>query len=572
MQIFHKHITKRVDTQTLQSIRKHRFSEWLPSCHLVHVERWQLATCLFTLKGQCQRCVDCIHSRCRRTPKKLCSDGPPRVNTKISRHFNERKPLIVWNHWKEKSGFFKAIRFPVFLSGRRAPSFLFVGGYPKPAVCWPGDRASDAAAVQEFSEDEKDDQSDVEAEERPDVDSDEEINDGSQEVQLEQVDEPPMRLKRKTQPMHDRPEPSYEDYPKDAWPKVWKGKPAPVPGQSTFNAYAAECVDRVLEFWKKNNLLSSMQVYQKTALACSHPLSPCKTLLVDARMGAGKTAVLIEILNQHFLDPRKKLPVFPTKALVGNFLDELLRWPSSYRSYFALMQPEAAARAVPLRGFRPDQLQSALEEHAAGEWRVPATEANDLRQRLRVELEMTSIRKETGEKLCAVNRGRITKTFRRWFEAQFPGKLHLLPGAPLRAMNLSTAGGSFSAKRVPGGEARHPVAQFMYDMSTKNVFDNAVVVIDEARNCLVHVKQCKLLVPQLKTASNLTLVGASPCWCSKLAELVRSSHVPDEMKIVCLIFDVCVFCLSVGWLVPSFFPSFVRSFFVRPFNPSRLRF
>ncbi len=37
---------------------------------------------------------------------------------------------------------------------------------------------------------------------------------------------------------------------------------------------------------------------------------------------------------------------------------------------------------------------------------------------------------------------------------QFPDKMHLLPRGPLRAMNLSTAGGSFSAKK-DGGEACH---------------------------------------------------------------------------------------------------------------------
>lgn len=249
--------------------------------------------------------------------------------------------------------------------------------------------------------------------------------------------------------------------------------------------------------------------YQKTAEAVAHPFSPCKRLLMDARMGAGKTKVLITVLDQHFTDKRKKLPIFPTKALASNFYHELLRWPNKYRSYFAHMQPELAAKAVPLKGrMSSSSLVQFLEESETKEWSVPPTEANELAERLRIELEMTSLRKESGERMCGVNRGRLTRTFTRWFQAKFPAKQHLLPGAPLRAMNLSTAGGSFSSKR-PTGEARHPVAQFGYDLATRNVFDNAVVVIDEAHNMLCHPKECKLLRPQLDSASNLTLICLS---------------------------------------------------------------
>ena len=54
--------------------------------------------------------------------------------------------------------------------------------------------------------------------------------------------------------------------------------------------------------------------YQQTAEACSHPLAPCKRVLVDARMGDGKGKVLIATVGQQFADGCKKLPIFPTKA------------------------------------------------------------------------------------------------------------------------------------------------------------------------------------------------------------------------------------------------------------------
>ena len=45
-------------------------------------------------------------------------------------------------------------------------------------------------------------------------------------------------------------------------------------------------------------------------------------------------------------------------------------------------------------------------------------------------------------------------------------------------LNLTTAGGSFSAK-LSSGDARHPIAHFGYEMGATNVFDRAVIVIDE---------------------------------------------------------------------------------------------
>ena len=244
--------------------------------------------------------------------------------------------------------------------------------------------------------------SDSDEEEPSEVDSDEESEIGQGEIELQCEDgegesQAPRRLRSKTPPLIDLPQPEYRDYPKQAWPALWKGKPAPKPGQRGFNPYAAECVQGVLDFWKYQGFRTSHKIYQKTPLACAHPLSPCKALLVDARMGAGKTKVLISILDQHFQDQRKKLPLFPKQALVWNFMDELLRWPSKYRSYFALMQPAIAAKAVPLPdGLTVEEQRLALERCSDKEWNVPAAEADAARRRLRTELEMTDIRKLGG--------------------------------------------------------------------------------------------------------------------------------------------------------------------------------
>ena len=130
--------------------------------------------------------------------------------------------------------------------------------------------------------------------------------------------------------------------------------------------------------------------------------------------------------------------------------------------------------------------------------------------------------------MVAVHGGRLSKTFRRWFQTQFPDKLDFLPGAPLRAMNFQTAGGSFSGKK-PNGEARNPVAQFNYDMHTKNVFDNAVVIVDEFHNLVERfgAAKMKLLPRQLITATNLTLVGALHAFGAS----DRVSHMPLPSRI-----------------------------------------
>ncbi|CAE7253998.1 NPH1 [Symbiodinium sp. CCMP2456] len=432
--------------------------------------------------------------------------------------------------------------------------------------------------------------SDEEAEEeRKSVDSDEELNVDTQ-PQLAEDDEaeqvqPTRRLRQKTAEQTLSLPTLPAEYPSDAWPQRWRGQAAPKPGEPGFNVYAQECINTVLRWWDERGVREGHEKYQKTAacrgeslaaaqipiatfvssvpLLFSHPSfrpkdqgrgcgAPAFSLQASAygrqdgsRQDQGRLLkvegmhvtratyvrgylqVLITVLDQHFTDKRKKLPIFPTKALANNFYHELLRWPNKYRSYFAHMQPELAAKAVPLKGrMTSSSLVQSLEESESKEWSVPPTEANELAERLRIELEMTSLRKESGERMCGVNRGRLTRTFTRWFQATFPTKQHLLPGAPLRAMNLSTAGGSFSAKR-PTGEARHPVAQFGYDLATRNVFDNAVVVIDEAHNMLCHPKECKLLRPagvttadasppprsmqrpQLDSASNLTLICLS---------------------------------------------------------------
>ena len=79
----------------------------------------------------------------------------------------------------------------------------------------------------------------------------------------------------------------------------------------------------------------------------------------------------------------------------------------------------------------------------------------------------------------------------------------LLLNGPLRAMNLTAAGGSFSAK-LSSGDARHPIAHFGYEMGATNVFDRAVIVIDEVHNLVAKAS------PRFCDAFEAASVGNTP--------------------------------------------------------------
>jgi hypothetical protein len=122
-------------------------------------------------------------------------------------------------------------------------------------------------------------------------------------------------------------------------------------GDVGFNTYAEKGLGDVMRFWETNNCRQNadLEEYQQAAAAACHPSSPIRRLLVDYRMGAGKTKIILQILDFHFEDERKKVPAFPMQPAIDNMFDEMLKWPGKYRSDFALAQPLWAAKAVPLR-------------------------------------------------------------------------------------------------------------------------------------------------------------------------------------------------------------------------------
>ena len=63
------------------------------------------------------------------------------------------------------------------------------------------------------------------------------------------------------------------------------------------------------------------------------------------RTGSGKTRIMIQVLDNFYLDARAKIPIFPSPTVCQNFYMELLRWPNKYRDYFCSTCPEDAALA-----------------------------------------------------------------------------------------------------------------------------------------------------------------------------------------------------------------------------------
>lgn len=75
------------------------------------------------------------------------------------------------------------------------------------------------------------------------------------------------------------------------------------------------------------------QWYQSVLKWLVHPHSRVDRLLVAWQLGTGKTIGMLRVLGNFVGDPRPKIVVFPTEALVQNFYAELLRVPNPYRDW-----------------------------------------------------------------------------------------------------------------------------------------------------------------------------------------------------------------------------------------------
>lgn len=74
-------------------------------------------------------------------------------------------------------------------------------------------------------------------------------------------------------------------------------------------------------------------VYQKTIAKLFDERTPVRRLLAVAQLGAGKTFMMLKILNNYINRPLAKILLFPARATVENFYTELLKFKNHHRTW-----------------------------------------------------------------------------------------------------------------------------------------------------------------------------------------------------------------------------------------------
>ncbi|CAJ1415642.1 unnamed protein product, partial [Effrenium voratum] len=140
------------------------------------------------------------------------------------------------------------------------------------------------------------------------VDDDLSDLDAEEEVDLEDV-QGPGAMGMKDLIVTEEPVPLDPSYPGN-----WIG--APPLGAPGFNRFAARVMWNAGIGKKKEPAITQggcppLQPHQKAVAFLLHPQSPVSRLLVDHPTGSGKTREMIQVLDNYFLDPRPKVPIFP---------------------------------------------------------------------------------------------------------------------------------------------------------------------------------------------------------------------------------------------------------------------
>lgn len=277
----------------------------------------------------------------------------------------------------------------------------------------------------------------------------------------------------------------------------WTG--APSIGSSGFNRFAARVmwnagIGKPKKKASAEGDCPSMQPHQEAVAFLLHPQSPISRLLVDHPTGSGKTREMIKVLDNYYLDPRPKVPIFPKEPVCRNFYVELLRWPSRYRDFFACLRPQDATRACGHDDWRScrSQLWDLRE--------IPGSELKELCSNLRAVLEMKGW----------FYMGRMRRSRREAFRSRFPDEE--APAAPLRALRYTSAGGRHADLRPDGWpvSALLKVA-FNRQRDGGNAYSNKVVIMDEVHNLVrsqtQYAEQLAKLRSLLSGASGTVLAG-----------------------------------------------------------------
>ena len=229
--------------------------------------------------------------------------------------------------------------------------------------------------------------------------------------------------------------------------------------------------------------------YVQVSFLCRPGAYTNPRMLVVHRTGSGKTATMIQLANNYFLDRRPKLLIFPTPSVCANFYRELRdpKFPNRYASYLRR-----------------------LDEARQGGWRPG--DAVDTKK----SLELHGILKHG----CVA---------REYLEHD------VLPSAPLRAFSYTQAGGAQSCGehinaifRCPDGYAGsyNPnrrsgplprVGGYPEFPHTGNPFSNKVILMDEVHNLVrpsaeilrnpKRMEMLRRLRHLISTAENSVVIG-----------------------------------------------------------------
>lgn len=210
--------------------------------------------------------------------------------------------------------------------------------------------------------------------------------------------------------------------------------------------------------------------HQNTASWLVGPETPINRLLVVHRTGSGKTDIMCRIVDEYYFDPRPKIVIVPNTELVNNFFTKFYSSDTRYNVF---------AEMVAQREQRPNTF-----------------------ARFKELITMDGL---------LSTRGRH-------------GELY----APIRPIRYNIAGGSsVTAPRGP----KLPIFKIGYDSSTRNPYDNKIIVMDEVHNLVQpkegtsarDAKKLAVLRDLLFSAKNSVLVGLTA------TPMVKSIQDGDEL-------------------------------------------
>ncbi|CAD7952248.1 unnamed protein product [Amoebophrya sp. A25] len=184
-------------------------------------------------------------------------------------------------------------------------------------------------------------------------------------------------------------------------------------------------------------------------------------ILVDHRTGAGKTLTMIKTLDTFLMCPWPKIVILPTETLRRNFLQELIKFPSSVRRFWAAYYPQAAAEACGCDNWASPGRINAIWTPKRG----MIQSMSDLIA-LKGKLRSNAIRPRALEEHAEA----------------YPGIQ--MPRAPIRIMSYGRAGGSAMQPSNPDvvlrfGKEAPPEGE---EWTASALWSNAVVLLDEAHN------------------------------------------------------------------------------------------